>query len=95
MRKTVLLGAIALCTSLAPAFAGEVYVPFVVNKTVNGATYRTRIWVSNTSTATQKASIRFIAENTDGTYGAVGLPPVPEARSSRSRPRSTRRCWPT
>jgi len=67
MRKTVLLGAIALCTSLVPAFAGEVYVPFVVNKNINGATYRTRVWVTNTSTATQKANIRFLAENTDGT----------------------------
>ncbi len=67
MKKTVLLGAIALCTSLVPAFAGEVYVPFVVNKNINGATYRTRVWVTNTSTATQKANVRFIAENTDGT----------------------------
>lgn len=67
MRKTVLLGAIALCASLAPAFGGEVYVPFVVNKNINGATYRTRVWVTNTSTATQKANIRFLAENSDGT----------------------------
>jgi hypothetical protein len=67
MRKTVLLGAIALCTGLIPAFAGEVYVPFVVNKNINGATYRTRVWVTNTSTATQKAGIRFLEENTDGT----------------------------
>lgn len=67
MRKTVLLGAIVLCTSLVPAFAGEVYVPFVVNKNINGATYRTRVWVTNTSTATQKANVRFLAENTDGT----------------------------
>ena len=67
MRKTVLLGAIVLCASLVPAFAGEVYVPFVVNKNINGATYRTRVWVTNTSTATQKANVRFLAENTDGT----------------------------
>lgn len=74
MRKTVLLGAIALCASLVPAFAGEVYVPFVVNKNINGATYRTRVWVTNTSTATQKASVRFLTENTDGTQPGTPSP---------------------
>jgi hypothetical protein len=77
MKKTVLLGALgflgfmALLASVPPAFAGEVYVPFAANKTLNGATYRTRVWVTNTSTTVQKAGVRFLDENADGTQAGA------------------------
>jgi hypothetical protein len=74
MKKMVLLGVIALLASFASAFAGEVYVPFAANKTLNGTTYRTRVWVTNTSTTLQKAGVRFIDENVDGT-----LPGTPQS----------------
>jgi hypothetical protein len=67
MRKSALFGLIALWVSLAPAFAGEVYVPYVANKTINGTIYRTRAWVTNTGTTPQRATLRFLDENSDGT----------------------------
>jgi hypothetical protein len=67
MRKTVFFSLIALFASLVPALAGEVYVPFAANKTINGTIYRTRVWVTNTSDAVRRANVRFIEEETDGT----------------------------
>jgi hypothetical protein len=67
MRKTVLFGLIALFASLVPAFAGEVYVPFASNKLINGTFYRTKVWVTNTGTATQRCDVKFIEAEADGT----------------------------
>jgi hypothetical protein len=71
MKKTVLLVVIALFATFTSAFAGEVYVPFAANKTLQGATYRTRVWVTNTSTSQQKAGVRFLEENADGTQAGT------------------------
>lgn len=69
-RKSALLGLIALAASVAPAFAGEVYVPFASNRSVDGTTYQTKVWVTNTGTAARRFDVRFIGQNVDGTQGA-------------------------
>lgn len=66
MRKP-LLGLFALLASVAPAFAGEVYVPYASNKNVQGTLYRTKVWVTNTGAAVQKFGVRFIEQGIDGT----------------------------
>jgi len=76
MRKTVLFGLIALFASLVPAFAGEVYVPFASNKLVSGSFYRTKVWVTNTGTATQRCDVRFIEAEVDGTKVTTAPTPV-------------------
>jgi len=67
MRKSALFGLIALFASLAPAFAGEVYVPFASNKTLNGTTYRTKVWVTNPGAVPRSVAVRFIDQGVDGT----------------------------
>jgi hypothetical protein len=67
MRKPVLLGLLFLLTALLPAFAGEVYVPFASNNSINGTTYLTKVWVTNTGTAGRRFDVRFIEHQTDGT----------------------------
>lgn len=69
MRKSALFGLVALLASVAPAMAGEVYVPFTSNRTLEGTTYRTKVWVTNTGTAGRRLETRFIAQGTDGTQG--------------------------
>jgi hypothetical protein len=69
-RKSALLGLIALAASVAPAFAGEVYVPFASNRSIDGTTYQTKVWVTNTGTAARRFDVRFICQNVDGTQGA-------------------------
>lgn len=76
MRKTVLFGLIALFASLAPAFAGEVYVPFASNKLINGSFYRTKVWVTNTGAATQRCDVKFIEAEADGTKVTTAPTPV-------------------
>src|SRR6266545_757158 len=73
MRRTsALIGFCALLAGAVPAVAGEVYVPFASNRSVGGATYQTKVWVTNPSTAARQFSVRFINQNTDGTQGAGG-----------------------
>jgi hypothetical protein len=69
-RKSALIGLIALAASVAPAFAGEVYVPFASNRSIDGTTYQTKVWVTNTSNAARRFDVRFIGQNVDGTQGA-------------------------
>lgn len=76
MKKTVLFGLIALFASLVPAFAGEVYVPLASNKLINGTFYRTKVWVTNTSTATQRCDVKFIEAEADGTKVKTPATPV-------------------
>jgi hypothetical protein len=76
MRKTVLFGLIALFASLAPAFAGEVYVPFASNKLINGAFYKTKVWVTNTGTVARRCDVRFIEAEADGTKVTTPATPV-------------------
>src|SRR6185436_19148838 len=69
MKKPFLgLFAFALLVSVAPAFAqGEVYVPYTSNRSLQGTTYRTKVWVTNTGSAVRKLSTRFIEQGVDGT----------------------------
>lgn len=68
MRKPLLgLFAFALLASVAPSFAGEVYVPYTSNRALQGTTYRTKVWVTNTGGVARKFSTRFIEQGADGT----------------------------
>lgn len=69
-RKSALIGLIALAASVAPAWAGEVYVPFASNRSIDGTMYQTKVWVTNTGTAARQFEVRFIGQNADGTQGA-------------------------
>lgn len=69
-RKSALIGLYALLAGVVPAFAGEVYVPFASNRSINGTTYQTKVWVSNTGTAARRFKVRYINESVDGTQGA-------------------------
>lgn len=69
-RRSALLGLCALLAGVAPAMAGEVYVPFASNRSVNGTTYQTKVWVTNTSAAARRFAVRFISQNVNGTQGA-------------------------
>lgn len=69
-RKSALIGLCALLAGVAPAIAGEIYVPFASNRNVNGTIYQTKVWISNTGTAARQFTVRFISQNVDGTQGA-------------------------
>jgi hypothetical protein len=69
-RRTALIGICALLAGVVPVLAGEVYVPFASNRSVDGTIYQTKVWVTNTGTAARRFSVRFISQNTDGTQGA-------------------------
>jgi hypothetical protein len=73
-RKSLLLGAFALLATLAPAFAGTVYVPVTANRTVGTITYGTRLWLSNPGTVERRFSVLFLPAGTDGTV-RTGLTP--------------------
>src|SRR4028118_2205023 len=75
-RKSALFGLVALLASVAPAMAGEVYVPFTSNRSIEGTTYRTKVWVTNTGTAGRRFETRFIAQGADGTQGIGNTTPV-------------------
>jgi hypothetical protein len=69
-RKSALIGLCALLAGVVPAIAGEIYVPFASNRSVNGTTYQTKVWVTNTGPAARQFKVRYINENVDGTQGA-------------------------
>jgi hypothetical protein len=70
MRKSVLFGLAALLASLVPAFAGEVYVPYASNQTINQTLYQTKVWVTNPGTDARTVGVRFIQQGIDGTKTA-------------------------
>ncbi len=74
--RTSLIGVCALLAGAIPAVAGEIYVPFASNRLVDGTTYQTKVWVTNTSTAARQFTVRFISQNTDGTVGAGSGSPL-------------------
>lgn len=69
-RKTALIGLCALLAGVVPAIAGEIYVPFASNRSINGTTYQTKVWVSNTGAVARQFKVRYINEGVDGTQGA-------------------------
>ncbi len=68
-RISALIGLCALLGGVAPAVAGEIYIPFASNRSINGTTYQTKVWISNTGTAARQFKVRFITQNVDGTQG--------------------------
>jgi len=69
-RKSALIGLCALLAGVVPAIAGEIYVPFASNRSVNGTVYQTKVWITNTGPAARQFKVRYINENVDGTQGA-------------------------
>jgi len=62
------LAALALIPLLsAPALAGNVFVPLASQVAVGGATYATKVWVSNPDQAAHHFTTLFIPQGTDGT----------------------------
>lgn len=59
--------ALAIFGTLAPAFAGEVYVPLASNRSVNGTVYKTKVWVSNPTSTARRFTATFFEEGTNGT----------------------------
>jgi hypothetical protein len=70
---TPAFGALAL-SILAPAaaLAGNVFVPLTSQVTIGGATYATKVWVSNADQAPRHFSMLFIPQGTDGTSQKSG-----------------------
>lgn len=63
-----ILGALAVeILAPAPALAGNVFVPLSQQVTAGGATYTTKIWVSNPDQSPRHFSFLFIPQGTDGT----------------------------
>src|SRR5579864_167490 len=64
----------------APAFAGTVFVPLTSEVSIAGATYTTKVWVSNPDQAQRHFNTLFIPQGTDGTTqksagGNITVPP--------------------
>ncbi|MEM9290307.1 MAG: hypothetical protein AAGD01_01340 [Acidobacteriota bacterium] len=80
--KRALLVACAACLVLVatPAIAGTAYVPLAVDKTVDGRTFSTELWVTNAGQQRRTLSSLFLEEGTDGSVRdgleetAQGLP---------------------
>jgi hypothetical protein len=71
MRRAVLLGVCALLASTLPAAAGEVYVPFAINRSEQGVTFQTKVWITNTGATGQQISTAFIDNAQDGSKVAL------------------------
>ncbi|HLX10950.1 MAG TPA: hypothetical protein VKY89_24095 [Thermoanaerobaculia bacterium] len=62
------LGALALAALLpAPALAGIVFVPLASQLSIGGASYTTKVWVSNPDQTTHHFVTMFIPQGVDGT----------------------------
>lgn len=66
----------AICGTVAPAWAGTVYVPILTFDDPGGATYRTRIWLTNAGDGPAEVHALFLAHAANGT-------------ENRSQPQST------
>lgn len=73
MRKPAVLGLLALFSSLAPAFAGTVYVPVAPQQKVGDVSYRTQIAVSNPGSEARRIDALFLPSGSDGSRG-MGRP---------------------
>jgi hypothetical protein len=70
MKRPLILGLIALFAALSSATAGEVYVPFASNQSVNGTLYRTKVWVTNPTVTSRSFTTTFIEQGANGTTQA-------------------------
>jgi hypothetical protein len=79
MRKPAVFGLLTLFASLAPAYAGTIYVPVAPQQRVGDVSYRTQIAVSNPGAVTRQLTATFIQSGRDGirTGGAKGSVNVP------------------
>ena len=79
MRKPAVFGLLTLFASLAPAFAGTIYVPVAPQQRVGDVSYRTQIAVSNPGGVTRQLTATFIQSGRDGirTDGAKSSVNVP------------------
>jgi hypothetical protein len=66
MKKWALATLLMLLTVAVPALAGEVYVPYASNASMDGILYRTKVWITNSGTVGRHFDVRFIATDTDG-----------------------------
>ena len=64
--RVLLFSLVATLGALSPVFAGEVYVPLASNRSLNNITYRTKVWVSNTSGVARRFSATFYEQGTNG-----------------------------
>ena len=78
-RKPAVWGLLTLFASLAPAYAGTVYVPVAPQQRVGDVSYRTQIAVSNPGGVTRQLTATFIQSGRDGmrTGGSKGSVNVP------------------
>jgi hypothetical protein len=67
MRVALSLLLPALAAAAAPVAAGNIFVPLAAQFSSGGATYATKVWVSNPDQATRRFSTAFIPQDTDGT----------------------------
>jgi hypothetical protein len=73
MRKPAVLGVSAFLAAVAPALAGQLFIPLASNRSADGqVTYRTRVWVSNPAAADKQAATTFIEQGADGTSAQAG-----------------------
>lgn len=66
MRKPAVFGLLTLFASLAPAYAGTVYVPVAPQQKVGQVSYRTQIAVSNPGSVARRLTATFIQSGRDG-----------------------------
>jgi hypothetical protein len=79
------LGALVLgLLAPAPARAGTVFVPLTSQVSIGGATYTTKVWVSNPDQAPRHFSTLFIPQGTDGTSQKSANGPITVPRSATS-----------
>ncbi len=69
MKKLLLLTlTLALLASVAPLYAGTVYVPYAAEVEIGGVFYKTRIWATNNSeSVARRMQFRLIQTEEDGT----------------------------
>lgn len=65
--KTLGVAALLVLCSVAPAFAGSVYVPVATDYVVDGVRYQTQVWVTNSDSSLRQYTTHFIPSDSDGT----------------------------
>ncbi|MGH9362105.1 MAG: hypothetical protein ACRD2T_09320 [Thermoanaerobaculia bacterium] len=73
MKRPLLLVLLASLATAATLHAGTVYVP-VTKDEVQGKVYRTKVWVTNTSSVARRFSHLFLPAETDGTKRGATTP---------------------
>jgi hypothetical protein len=95
MRRSWMIGLLALLAPLAPLAAGDVYVPLATNTALGAATYRSLLILTNTGGASADLQVTFLPAGTDGTGGQsqpsrLSLPPGATLRLYNAVPTGAR-----